>query len=194
MSFEPPIAVLDACVLAGTWRRLVVMALAKQGALRPVVSDRILFETRRAIPKTLSNSSMTDGEKIDYAEATIAGIKGLVPDQFCAANLPQMNISLPDQNDLHVLALAIDRPTSLIVTENTRDFPKKALAPFGIHAVTTDRFAVDILESQPEFVQGFSVHLQEMADTEFSGGKDLISELKRVGLKRVSRLLSSYGT
>jgi len=50
------------------------------------------------------------------------------------------SLQLPDPNDRHVLAAAIVGRCDAIVTQNLRDFPDKALAPYGIKAVHPDTF------------------------------------------------------
>ena len=45
---------------------------------------------------------------------------------------------LPDQNDVHVLAAAIESNTNIIVTLNLKDFPNSELVKYGIRAVHPD--------------------------------------------------------
>ncbi|MGB2497145.1 MAG: hypothetical protein ACPH9Y_02160 [Planktomarina sp.] len=45
---------------------------------------------------------------------------------------------LPDQGDLHILALAAQHHADVIVTHNKKDFPQEALSPFGISRVDPD--------------------------------------------------------
>ena len=51
-------------------------------------------------------------------------------------------LKLPDENDRHILAAAIKAGASVIVTYNLDDFPKEALAPYGIDAQHPDDFLV----------------------------------------------------
>jgi hypothetical protein len=45
---------------------------------------------------------------------------------------------LPDQGDLHILALAAQHHADVIVTHNKKDFPQEALSPYGISRVDPD--------------------------------------------------------
>ena len=51
--------------------------------------------------------------------------------------------------DAHVLAAAITTSAQVIVTENLKDFPSKALAPFDIDAISADEFISDAIELDP---------------------------------------------
>lgn len=55
-------------------------------------------------------------------------------------------LSLPDEDDCHVLAAAIKADASLIVTNNTKDFPKDVLSKYGLKAKTADDFLTDIID------------------------------------------------
>lgn len=49
-------------------------------------------------------------------------------------------LTLPDENDRYVLAAAIEAKASVIVTFNLKDFPRRALSPYGIRALAPDVF------------------------------------------------------
>ena len=55
-------------------------------------------------------------------------------------------ITLPDEDDRHVLAAAIHSEASVIVTFNLKDFPVKALKPYGVKAIHPDDFVLSLLE------------------------------------------------
>ena len=55
-------------------------------------------------------------------------------------------LTLPDPNDRHVLAAAIDGGANAIVTMNLRHFPKSVLGRHGIEAINADRFACTPLD------------------------------------------------
>ena len=59
-----------------------------------------------------------------------------------------------DPDDRHVVAAAIAAKAELIVTDNVRHFPAKALVPLGIEAVTPDRFLCDLWDLQPQVLFG----------------------------------------
>jgi hypothetical protein len=58
-------------------------------------------------------------------------------------------LQLPDPNDRHVLAAAIRCNADAIVTFNLKDFPRDALAPYGIDAIHPDDFIYYQIDMAP---------------------------------------------
>ncbi len=58
-------------------------------------------------------------------------------------------LTLPDPDDRHVLAAAIVGRCDVIVTQNLKDFPDTALAPFHIEAQHPDEFLCNQLSLAP---------------------------------------------
>jgi hypothetical protein len=51
-----------------------------------------------------------------------------------------------------VVAAAVGIGATVIVTRNLRDFPQRALAPFGLEARTPDHVLCGLLEERPDLV------------------------------------------
>ena len=58
-------------------------------------------------------------------------------------------LTLPDPDDRHILAAAIAGRCDVIVTQNLRDFPAEALAPYGLEAQHPDDFLSNQLNLAP---------------------------------------------
>lgn len=54
--------------------------------------------------------------------------------------------SLPDQDDVHVLAAAVKCRASIIVAENLKDFPDKVLLDLNLEAITSDEFIANTID------------------------------------------------
>ena len=63
-------------------------------------------------------------------------------------------LSLPDPDDRHVLAAAIVGRCDVIVTQNLKDFPETALAPFAIEVQHPDEFLCNHFSLAPGIVCG----------------------------------------
>jgi hypothetical protein len=62
-------------------------------------------------------------------------------------------LDLPDRNDSHVLAAAIEANASIILTFNLKDFPPEQLAPYHIVARDPDSFLCELHSSDPTAVE-----------------------------------------
>ena len=58
----------------------------------------------------------------------------------------EKNLSLPDENDKHVLAAAIKCNAQAIVTFNLKDFPANELSKYDIEAINPDEFLQNQLD------------------------------------------------
>jgi predicted nucleic acid-binding protein len=137
--------VYDACVLYPAPLRDLLMQLAAYAQnkhwFRAKWTDEINNEwienllirrpdlKREALDKTksLMNSTVDDCLVIDYGP--LIG-----------------TLTLPDQNDRHVLAAAIQAKATIIVTANIRDFPSEVLDKYGIEAMIADDFICSVVD------------------------------------------------
>jgi hypothetical protein len=58
-------------------------------------------------------------------------------------------LSLPDENDRHVLTAAIKSKVSVIVTFNLSDFPRQGLEPYGTEAQHPYAFLCNLFDEEP---------------------------------------------
>ena len=57
------------------------------------------------------------------------------------------SLTLPDPDDRHVLAAAIQGEAEVIVTYNLADFPSRLLARFNIEVLHPDRFLANLFDT-----------------------------------------------
>lgn len=163
-------ALLDACTLVPVSLADTFLSLAEAGLYRPLWSDRILEETQIAVKRIHPELSP------ETVERRIAVMR----DFFDDANITDWEVlesvvSLPDPDDAHVLAAAIQGRADVIVTFNVKDFLCDELQRFGIDVQTPDEFllnqldldpdeVLDCLARQAEALQNPPVELKELLD------------------------------
>lgn len=140
-------ALLDACTLVPVSLADTFLSLAEAGLYRPLWSGRILEEVRIAVGR------IHPGLPPEAIETRMA----VMQDFFDDANVTNWEvlenvISLPDPDDAHVLAAAIQGRADVIVTFNIKDFPRDELQRFGIDVQTPDEFLLNQLDLDPDEV------------------------------------------
>jgi predicted nucleic acid-binding protein len=74
-----------------------------------------------------------------FRNAEVTGYQELIP-----------LLQLPDPDDRHVLATAIQARAQVIVTANRRDFPSAALSAHGVSATSPSDFLVGLTREYPQ--------------------------------------------
>lgn len=126
---------LDANVLYPVPMRDLLMQLAVTDLFRARWSPDIHREWIEALLREQPHRDRASLERTRYLmdrytrNALVTGYEALVP-----------ALALPDPDDRHVLVAAITCRCDVIVTQNLKDFPDDALAPFGIEAQHPDTF------------------------------------------------------
>jgi PIN domain-containing protein len=138
-------AFVDACTLAGTLKRNLLLTLAEAEFFRLRWSLLVLEETERAIEKILQGKNVADAtERAKRARAAMESAF----EEACVADFDDflpVCTSLPDPGDHHVLAAALKTQAATIVTDNLQDFPERILATLNIEARSADDFIADII-------------------------------------------------
>ncbi|MEO0358094.1 MAG: PIN domain-containing protein [Pseudomonadota bacterium] len=138
--------VLDACVLFPNVMRSVLLAVAKTGAFEPIWSPRLLEEWRRAALRHSPELEIVAATEIALLALHWPGAK-----RSDVSDLAQF--WLPDPNDVHVLALAVDQKAQGIITANAKDFPRHILAEYGLSRADPDGLLCGFAEANPGPVQ-----------------------------------------
>jgi hypothetical protein len=170
------VVVLDANVLYPFRVRDVLLRFAEAGLFRARWSRQILEEWASnllAEKPHLEDSVRLQREAMARAfpEAMIEGHEALIP-----------ALTLPDENDRHVLAAAIRVGAHHIVTENLRDFPGEALEPYGIEVVSADAFVSATYELYPTQATAALRKMRLVYKKPPMSANDLIMDLMRVRL------------
>lgn len=120
------------------------MYLANTGLFRARWSNQIHDEWIRNL---CANNPSLDPSKLARTRQLM---DSHVPDCLVEGYEPLIaSLSLPDENDRHVLAAAIKGQAEAILTFNLKDFPDSILETFGITAIHPDEFLSDMFELNP---------------------------------------------
>lgn len=169
-------ALLDACVLYPTLTRGLLLDAAAAGVFVPLWSDRIAGEWTRAAAKETPAAQVAAEAALLSARWPDAAVEG------GAEREP--GLSLPDPDDVHVLAAAIAGGAAAIVTFNLKDFPGRALAPHGVTPWHPDPFLLEALrEAEPAMAAAVRARLAPLA----AAGIAPRAALKRARLPRFAK-------
>jgi predicted nucleic acid-binding protein len=138
-------ALIDACSLAGTLRRNLLLTLAEAEFFRVRWSETILAETERAIVEILQKKGL--GDSVARAAKAIGSMRSAFEDAIVTDfdKLKCVCDGLPDPDDAHVIAAALKTQAAVIVSENLKDFPKAILDPLNLEVRSADIFLADTI-------------------------------------------------
>ncbi|MDF3413605.1 PIN domain-containing protein [Sulfitobacter sp. M57] len=179
-----PRILIDTCVLYPTVMREVVMGAAKAGLFQPVWSERILEEWARAAIKLGPTGEV-------QARSEIAMLRAAWPAaERPAAPQVAQRLWLPDADDIHVLAVAVDSSADMIMTLNAKDFPRDILAEEDLTRIDPDSFLHQLWLDHPEIIAQAADDV--LATARKLSGKhwELRALLKKARLPRLAKALS----
>ncbi|KUP26872.1 PIN domain-containing protein [Kocuria rhizophila] len=173
-------AVLDACVLVPIAQADTLLYLAEVGLYRPLWSDRILQETIRAL------EAIHPDMRASGAARLRAAVMNQAFGDACVEGWGELleSIELPDKDDRHVVAAAIQGRADLIVTANLKDFPARVLGRFNLEVQHPDEFFMNQLDLDPaEVMQSLQMQAAATCNPPLSVA-DVLERLERCGTRR----------
>ncbi len=129
----------DACVMYPAPLRSYLMYLANTGLFRAKWSEQIHDEWIRNLLKNNTSIKPEQLQRVrqlmneNVLDSVVEGYEPLID-----------GLELPDVDDRHVLAAAIQGNAETIVTFNLKDFPNAYLDQFDIRAIHPDEFLSDL--------------------------------------------------
>ncbi|MEU0772014.1 PIN domain-containing protein [Streptomyces albogriseolus] len=170
------VVLYDACVLYPNTLRDLLIRVSQKGLVRAKWTDVILDEVDRNIardynvaPETLARRRTLMNQAV--RDCLVTGFEPLVE-----------GLKLPEMDDRHVLAAAIQVSAQVIVTNNRKDFPPDYLANWGIERKSADDFILDLLGLDDRVVYAC---VQEIATSRRRPPHtfdDVLGQLERSGL------------
>lgn len=134
------VVVYDACVLYPFSLRDLLIRLAQADLFQAKWTAEILDEC-------FGNLKAKHPDKADQLDRTRTLMGNAVRDWEVVGHESLVEgLELPDPDDRHVLAAAIEAGAQVIVTFNTKHFPASSLGPHGIDAHTPDTFVGHVFD------------------------------------------------
>jgi predicted nucleic acid-binding protein len=179
------VALYDANVLYPFYLRDLLVRLALTDLFQAKWTDEIHDEWIR-------NLAANEGIPIKQLTRTRRLMDAAVLDCLVTGYSERIpNLQLPDPDDRHVLAAAIECGADVIVTANVDDFPQANLKQFGIDAMHPDKFVLALLQEEPELVlQALREQRAAYSDPALSA-EEFIAALEKCGLKEMGKALRS---
>lgn len=177
-------AVLDANLFFSMWITDPLLSFAEADFYDPVWSRRIMAEVEEHLPKVWAGATPN----------TVARYLMMIQAAFPEAEVEgwqwhEQAVKLPDTDDRHVVAAAIEAHADVIVTMNVKDFPDAALSPYGIRAMSPDRFLTMLFNEDPEESLRLMRALVDSKNRPPRTMDEEIYHLERLGLHEFAALL-----
>ena len=138
----PPVILLDACTLYPAALRDILMRLALHRLIQARWTDAIHDEWINSVLRSradLTRERLLRTRELKDLHARESLVTGY------QKHIPRLN--LPDPDDRHVLAAAIEAGAETLLTWNLKDFPVDALAAYKLKAESPDALLVRLLAS-----------------------------------------------
>jgi len=173
----PPRAIIDACVLYSAPLRDLVVRLGQSGLLQARWTDEIHDEWMRNVLKNNPKVSR------DRLERTRSLMDGAIRDSLVVGYSTLVpSLDLPDPDDRHILAAAIQCKAGVILTFNISDFPAEALAPYGVDARHPDDLLSELLDAAEDaFCDAARLQREGLKNPPMSVA-EFLAKLEAVGL------------
>lgn len=186
---------LDANVLAPSLSRNMLLSLAAAGLYRVRWTEQILGETERAIARIIEKKKdlKAKDDPTDIAANQIKRVRKAFPESLVTGHdvyIPA--ITLPDEDDRHVLAAAVHIRAEAIITDNLKDFPPETLSAYDVEAMSLDEFLADVIDlAGAEAVSALQAMRQRFKNPEYTR-EAFLRRLESLELLKTASALEEY--
>ena len=185
MASEPPVVLYDASVLYPFHLRNLLVHLAVERIVSARWSDAIHEEWINALVRT----GRVERERLLRTRDLI---KAVLPEADVRGFEHRIEgLELPDPDDRHVLAAAIEAGATVILTHNLRHFPPATLMPHGLTAEAPDTFLTALHVDRPELVAAVVEAARRNLRLTVPSASEHLETLRRQGLRKLGARLAS---
>jgi len=183
-----PLVLCDANVLYSILMTDLILSLGEAGLFRPRWTNEIHEEWIRNV---LEDQPERKREELERRRAFMD--QAIDHDLIEGYEHHIANLNLPDPDDRHVLAAAIEAGAEIILTYNLRDFPAAVLAIYGITALHPDEFLCRQMTEEPTLVMEVIEKMRVKRKRPEISQEQLLSKLSRLSIPEFVRMLREAG-
>jgi predicted nucleic acid-binding protein len=142
-----PIVLCDANIFYSILMTDLVLSLGEAGLYRPRWTDEIHEEWIRSV---LRDQPQRTREQLERRRALMD--RAIDHDLIENYQRHIVDINIPDPNDRHVLAAAIEAGAEILLTYNLRDFPNSKVAMYGVTVIHPDNLLGELIAEESKTV------------------------------------------
>lgn len=174
---------LDTCVLYSRFLRKVLLEIASNNIFVPFWSENILDEWK-------SVTKIKNENLISQINIEILLLNASWPNSCISINKEdEIKVFLPDLNDRHVLLAAIKSKSSILLTENLKDFPVGTMNRYNISPRSPESFFLQLYSENPELMKKAIIKIFNQEKETLGKDLNLKKILKNNNLKRLYKLI-----
>ena len=183
-----PVVLCDANVLYSILMTDLILSLGEAGLFRPRWTIEIHEEWIRNV---LEDQPERTREEMERRRAFMD--QAIDHDLIEGYERHIANLNLPDPDDRHVLAAAIEGAAEIVLTYNLRDFPAAALSNFGISALHPYVFLCRQITAEPALVMEVIEKMRVKRKRPEISQEQLLDKLARLNIPKFVKTLREAG-
>lgn len=186
-----PVVLCDANVLYSILLTDLILSLGEAGLYRPRWTNEIHEEWKRNV---LEDQPERTREELERRRAFMD--QAIDHDLIEGYEHHIANLNLPDPDDRHVLAAAIESGAEIILTYNLRDFPPAVLSAYGMTTQHPDEFLCRQMAAAPMLVVDVIESMRLKRKQPEISRQQLLEKLTRVSIPQFVEMLreADYGS
>lgn len=183
-----PIVLCDANIFYSILMTDLILSLGETGLFRPRWTGEIHEEWIRNV---LEDQPQRTREELERRRAFMD--RAIDHDLIENYEHRIESLSLPDPDDRHVLATAIEAGAEILLTFNLRDFPAAVLSAYGITAPHPDAFLCQLMSEEPMTILTVIEGMRTKRTRPELTPDQLLEKLSRLGIAGFVKALREAG-